>query len=686
VKRDRKRHEKLEKSAPKGYDWQRLTTRAPVLAVLLVALAAYAGSFRAPVLPELNDAVLQDNRIQANTSENVSRIFSEPYLHADIARDYRPLTTWSFLFNYAILGKGSDPASYHWLNFLLHALNIVLVYALALALFRDRLAGLAAAALWGLHPALTDAVVNPAGRADLLAAAGALASLLCYRAATLSTGMRRVLAIAGVALAAGLAVWSKETGVVAVALLAASALLFGVNGPALAAAALPAAAFFAVRSGILARFPAGPVPFVANPLSGATFDAAHMTSFKLIAKYLGTLIWPARLSADYSYGAIPVAVDAGGIAGVILFLGAIALAVWASRRRPALSFAIAFLLIALAPASNLFGLTPEIMNERWLYLPAVGFVLAIVCGLQILPAPRRTVALVVVVVLLAFTVRTLLRARDWADAPRLWQSVIDAAPQSYRGHIRYAATLPLDRKADRDRAVAEIGRTLAILDPLPPVNNAPEAYRTAGAIYRQMGDEVALHRADPDGTQPNEWYQRALVTLDRSEGMEEARDQALVAYNARRGVARQTFAPSSIYFEIGRTYLRMAQQLQALSFYEKGRALEPNADLLEDEAATLESYSDYRKAAQTYIEALEVDGSRNDLTGKIVEMYSKAEPNGCAVANGQLNVQCPMVHQDICGAAAKVEATLSNRGRTEDAVAVRRVAIIDLGCTGVNGK
>jgi hypothetical protein len=51
---------------------------------------------------------------------------------------------------------------------------------LGLAVFGEAWPSFAMAALWALHPILTESVTNVAGRADLLAAFGVLAGLLCY--------------------------------------------------------------------------------------------------------------------------------------------------------------------------------------------------------------------------------------------------------------------------------------------------------------------------------------------------------------------------------------------------------------------------------------------------------------------------------------------------------------------------
>lgn len=681
------------KAAPRGAPVLR---HAPVLGVVLLALLAYSNSFRAPFLLDSADLVLHDARVHADTPVNRDRILSSPYSESSLSGLYRPLTTYSFLFNYAVMGGGESPAMYHWLNFWLHAVNIVLVYALALALFEDRAAALAASALWALHPVLTEPVTNIAGRADLLAAFGVLASLLCYHAAARSTGLRRALWTAAVAAAVAVAVFSKESGVIAIGALLLFDVFFMRSEPArpriagLIAAAVPTAAFLAARALVVGRFPIVPIPFVDNPMVSANFAAARITAFKVIGKYAGLLLWPAKLSADYSYNQIPVAADASGLVALVLCVAAAGAAIWAWRGHKPLSFAIALFFVALAPSSNVLFLVHAIMAERYLYLPAVAFALAIVYLLRLLvervPRSRAAVGVALAVIVLAFAGRSYARNRDWLDPRAFWQSVVDAAPAGYRGHIGLAGSLPLQKRADRDRAVHEITTALAILAPLPDDRSAPEAYRIAGAVYREMGDQVALHRADPDGSQPIDWYKRALPPLFRSQGMETARDAAYRALNEKRGTPRLTFLPSSIFFEIGRTYLREANQLEALSYYERGRSLEPNADLLEDEAATLESFGDYRKAAQVYVEALEIDGRRSYLNEKIVELYSKADPGGCAVKNGALNVSCPLVHGDICSAAKNVEDTFQRRGQSDDAAAIRRIAIIDLGCTGVGGK
>ena len=148
-----------------------------VSAVIGFAFCAYSNSFNAPFLLDNDPIILKDARIRAATSDHVQRILNEEYWPLGMSGLYRPLTTFSYMFNYSVLGNGANPSGYHWLNFTLHAVNMGLVYLLGLLIFEQMPAALLLAAIWGIHPVLTESVTNIVGRADLLGAFGVLAAL-----------------------------------------------------------------------------------------------------------------------------------------------------------------------------------------------------------------------------------------------------------------------------------------------------------------------------------------------------------------------------------------------------------------------------------------------------------------------------------------------------------------------------
>src|SRR5262249_30878737 len=108
-------------------------------------------------------------------------------------------------------------------------------------------------------------------------------------------------------------------------------------------------------------------------------------------------------------------------------------------------------------------------------------------------------------------------------------------------------------------------------------------------------------------------------------------------------------------------------------------------DLLEAMGDAYESMGEFHKAAMALVEALAVDAKRTQLNGKLVALYGKIDPQGCSISHegGQasLNMECPLVHTDICSASRNVAITYDRGGMTADAAFIRGVAQHDLGCT-----
>src|SRR5262245_56631618 len=201
-------------------------------ALLLAAIVGftfcvYSNSFDALFLVDNDPIILKDIRIQSVTSSHIHRILTDQNWPLAVAGLYRPLTTLSYLFNYAVLGNGPNPPGYHWLNLILHAVNIGLVYAVGLAIFERTPAAFLLAALWGVHPVLTESVTTIVGRADLLAALAVLAALLAHRKAVEAARGRKAVWLATLALVTAAGMFSKESAIVVLAVLALYDFTFG---------------------------------------------------------------------------------------------------------------------------------------------------------------------------------------------------------------------------------------------------------------------------------------------------------------------------------------------------------------------------------------------------------------------------------------------------------------------------
>jgi len=505
--------------------WRRHGLR--LLAIWGLILIAYSNSFQAALVFDNASIIERDPRIRQATAQNIASILTGGYRYVNATDGlYRPLTTFSYLLNYAVFGNGPHPAGYHWVNLVVHQINVALVYALAVATLGETAPAGALAAIWGLHPLLTESVTNIVGRADLLAAFGVLAGLLCHVRGASAAGRRKLAWWAGVAAAQAVGLFSKESAVVLPAVM----LLYDLTwfdraawrarAPAYGALALPFAAFFYLRGQI---HPHMLITFAENPLVRAGFWTARLTAVKVMGKLLWLFVWPARLSADYSFNAVPLfgwrlwnREDAKALVALAVLLSAAILALLpAFRRRRAarpMIFLLVFFFVAALPTSNLIILIGSIMAERFLYLPSVGlagFVVAAIYALgQRLPLRRPATARVAWAALgavcLAFAARTYARNLDWKDELSLWTSAVDVCPESAKAHYNLGKTLePLPGRLPD--AIAEYRAALRI-DPADGEahNNLGNALaRIPGRLPEAIAEYQAALRLEPDRAQPH---------------------------------------------------------------------------------------------------------------------------------------------------------------------------------------
>ena len=110
--------------------WRRHAPR--IAALWAITLLAYSNSFRNGLPLDSNALILRDSRVHELSIENLKLIAGKEYWYGTTTtRLYRPMTTASYLLNYAVLGDGEDPAGYHIVNAALHLANVALVYLLA---------------------------------------------------------------------------------------------------------------------------------------------------------------------------------------------------------------------------------------------------------------------------------------------------------------------------------------------------------------------------------------------------------------------------------------------------------------------------------------------------------------------------------------------------------------------------
>jgi tetratricopeptide (TPR) repeat protein len=692
-----------ENKAATPFDWKTLLLP---LALCVVSVVAYSNSFGSGFVADNHYIILEDPRIRAATSENVGEIIDHGYWFLPPEKGlYRPFTTLTYLFNYAVLGNADQPAGYHAINMLLHMLNVLLVYVLCLRLMRKPWLAFFAAAIWAVHPASTEAVTNIVGRADLLAAFAVLCGFWMYLKSTESTGSRQWVWLAGLAGITTVGVFSKESAVVILGVIVLYEFAFWkerkqVRGLLLGcvATSVPILLMWIQRSRVLAKSETPVFPFVENPLIGSGFWVAKLTAIKVLAKYLWLLVWPAKLTWNYYYSQIPLARGAprDWIAWIAI-AAVVVVAIFLYRRNAPAFFFAAFAFVAIVPVSNLLIPIGTIMAERFLYLPTIGFAACAVMGIYAIAERvklRAAAPVVMCLIIVAFAARTWARNSDWRDNMTLMKAGVEAAPNSYANHQFLATEMYLadPNHSNIYEVIEEADKSLAILNPLPDSLNIAEPYASAGTYYERKGDLHMQSSADGRRTVSPEsipTYEKALQILLRGEAIDKLADAQNRARERARGKPDSELPHAgsiALYQELALTYLRLGQNQKALEAALYARMIAPSSPetyLLM--ANILFESNRIEEGIGTMGQAYLITGNPG-VVQSLEQMFKLGfDPQGCAIAQGAngayLNNSCAPVHAMICKASANLINAYTEARQPEQAVSVRNRALNEFACT-----
>ena len=679
--------------APKAVKEQAKPSRWVFYALLCgIAFIAYANSFGLGFALDGRSKVLTDSRVHAATSENIDRILTKDYWWPEaVDRLYRPVTLASFLFNYAVLGNGANPAGYHLVNLLLHMLNACLLFELALLVLNNRELALLAAGLWAVHPVQTEAVANVAGRADLLGAAAVLGGLLIYIRSMDMAGRRKWIWLAGLFVVALAGVFSKENAAVLIGLMLLWDVAFGwARKPGwqprqapylLVAGTLLILAI--VRWKIFSGEAWPQAPFVDNPILAAGFLPGRLTAIAVIGKYLGLLVWPASLSFDYAYNQIPVAAlsDAGAWLALLVVAGITALAIARYRADRTMFWAAGFFAIALLPTCNLVFPIGAIMALRFLYLPSAGFAIAAAALAARLNRPKATRALLAgVIVLLA--VRTLVRNTAWQDDLSLGLADVVSAPNSFRTHFVLAQGLyETDPKQNLDRAIREEEIAWRLLEPLGPARSYQKAPTTLGLFYYAKGTSAG--GSTPEG---RGWYEKAVDVLQKARTVSLAEAKAFDDEQLSHGLPlRPMQGNPDLYLYLGRAYAHLGRLDEAVRAYREAQQQNPAERAVYDELATIYARQGALEQAAIIIdEKAFVLGINNATASSLRNLYARIPDGACAltVQGGTtgLNLNCPRVRADMCQGWVELDAAYRATRQFARAESIRSAAVQQYGC------
>ncbi len=301
-----------------------------------------------------------------------------------------------------------------------------------------------------------------------------------------------------------------------------------------------------------------------------------ITQIRVLVTYVRLLIFPVHQNFDYDYTLHTRLLTPEIILSLIFLLFLVFLSFWAYRRFITesksgfllISIGIFWFLISLS--IEFFVRIPMIITEYRLYLPSIGFFIALsgtlTLLLEIINTERIskffTIFFVIAAACLSFA--TYQRNTVWESNISLWTDTVNKSP--YKARTRYNLAKYLKEAGDTDRAITHYMKTIELQ------HDYPEAHTNLGNVFREknMYEKAVLHYEIALSLSPND-----KVTLNNL-GITFARKglygKAIDSYKAALNIDPYfVFALNNL----GNTYRAMKQFNEALEFYKKALEIEP---------------------------------------------------------------------------------------------------------------
>jgi Flp pilus assembly protein TadD len=407
------------------------------------------------------------------------------------SHNWHPLTTMSHMLDCQLFGL--RPGAHHFVNVLLHSVNVVLLFVLLAQITERPWSSGFVAAIFAIHPLRVESVAWISERKDVLSGLFFVLTLFAYFYYTRKPNLGRYVTMS-ILFACGLMSKPMLVTLPIILLLldywplerfsgASAAKLLVEKMPLAIMSVASAAVTLVVQSEGVGLVPLGMLPLswrITNAL------AAYLI-------YIWQMIWPADLALVYNHpGKLPVWEIASSAALLIaVTLGAF----WLRKRSPYLIIGWLWYLIMLLPVIGLVQVGGQAHADRYTYLSQIGLYIAGTWGIADLSRSWRYRAPILgaaaAILISGLTLVAASQVRYWHDSERLWRHTLAVTTDNDVAHLSLGQLL-LDQKRLND-AIAEL-QTVVARHP----NDVDARLRLAGALSEKKGrmnDAIAEYEA-----------------------------------------------------------------------------------------------------------------------------------------------------------------------------------------------
>ncbi len=561
---------------------------------------------------------------------------------------YRPLSLISFAIEYQFFGE--NPHVSHFFNILFYALTGILIFILFTKLISNESSlrkwylsiPFLTAFIFLLHPIHTEVVANIKARDEIFALLFSLwAMLVCIK--YIHTQKAKHLGYAFILFF--LALISKENAITFLAILPITLYFFTAAKrkaiikslfPLVAATAL----FFIIRSGVMGTlFAPTAEDLMNNPFAEASIGEKLATISMILGKYLQLLFFPHPLTVDYYPYHIPLINwgDLRAIIPLVIYLLMAYFALKTFKAKDRLSYAILFYFIALSVFTNIVIGIGTFMNERFLYMPSLGFIFGVVYIItNKLPVwtklntnthnhYRTGVMIFLAFITVLASAKTINRNKAWESNFTLFTTDVKTSSNSAFSNASVGNQYLMKAKEIQQRAIKEqyldssIIYTKKALEVHPRFEKALRTISNAYHMYNKNDSAIYYYECFME-VNPNKYdinYNLGALYGNYKKDIQKATKHLQKAIRLKPEKAEP-------YLFLGTMYLRNQHVNQAIQYLEAAHKREPqNYSLLKNLGVAYFYNREYSKSLKFYQRALKLNKNDKSLYRNIALVYEQ---------------------------------------------------------------
>jgi tetratricopeptide (TPR) repeat protein len=636
---------------PPGAVTAEVIFRKPVVHILIIVVLGiliYSNTFN---IPFAFDDI--PNIIDSSDFNDISRIIGPQIIYQN-----RPIMQLSFALNYKM--HGFNVTGYHIFNLTIHLLNALLVYWLTILTFRTLSASpylsdysfktsyhygwipLFTALLFVSHPVQTQAVTYIVQRGASLSTLFYLVSLVTYIKARLSESSRkaRYTFYAASIISAILAMKSKEIAFTLPVMVFVYELMFFQGDVKkriiylfsllLTMLIIPLSLMPYVDLKGASGIDIDELTKVAGSVDVSRWDYLN-TQFRVIVTYIRLLFFPINQNLDYDYPIYRTFLTPPVFLSFFFLVGLFCWGIYLLYRSYTsdqdnrcrfrlIAFGIFWFFVTLSVESSIIPIV-DVINEHRLYLPSVGFSIAIISGMASiqmrLASCGKTVANlfipIMIIAVISLSLTAYARNMVWQDEMTLWEDVVKKSPYKLRPHYNLGEIY--QKQGRFEDSIKEYQTAINLKpDQAQPHYNLGVAYQSQGRLEDAIKEYQAAISFDPNLIKPH----HNLGMIYQKQGrFEDAIKEYKLAIKLRPDY-------HASYYNLGVVYQMQGRLDEAIKEYQTVINLKPDhADAHNDLGVAYQNQGRLDDAIKQYQTAIKIKPDHTNANNNLGKVYQK---------------------------------------------------------------